>query len=103
MMVEDMKNITVKDKDKITGLIKALIPEAKIYLFGSRARGTHSPFSDIDIAVDAGEVLPLIAVDEAKSIMAASNLLYHVDVVDLNNIPDEMRSIILEEGILWNH
>ncbi len=98
-----MKNISLKDKNKITGLISALIPNARIYLFGSRARGTHSPFSDIDIAVDAGEELPLVAVDEAKSIMSASNLIYHVDVVDFNSIPEEMRTAILQEGILWKH
>ena len=100
-MVQAMENITAQDRDKITRLIIALIPNAKIYLFGSRARGTHSPFSDIDIAIDAGEELPLVTIDEAKSVMAASNLLYHVDVVDLNSIAEDMQSLILQEGIAW--
>ncbi len=61
-----MDNIGTEDRTKITGLITALVPKAKIYLFGSRARGTHSEFSDIDIAVDAGEALPRVVIDEAK-------------------------------------
>jgi len=100
---KNMDTIPLKDKDKITGLIKVLIPKARIYFFESRARGTHSPLSNVDIAVDAGEELPLVAIDEAKSIMTASNLIYHVDVVDFNNIPEKMRTAILQEGILWKH
>lgn len=91
------------DQAKITGLISALVPQARIYLFGSRARGTHSPFSDIDIAVDAGQPLSRVVIDEAKSIMQASNIMYHIDVVDMNRVPDEMREAILKEGILWKH
>lgn len=98
-----MKNIMPEDQAKITGLISALVPDAKIYLFGSRARGTHSPFSDIDIAVDAGQPLPRVVVDEAKSIMQASNIMYHIDVVDMNRVPEEMRKSILKEGIIWKH
>lgn len=98
-----MKNISLEDKHKITALITALLPNAKIYLFGSRARGTHSPNSDIDIAIDAGKALPIVTIDEAKSIMAASNLIYHVDVVDMHSIAEDMRTAILQEGILWTH
>ena len=98
-----MENISSEERAKIIGLISALMPSAKIYLFGSRARGTHSPFSDIDIAIDAGEALPRVTIDEAKSIMQASNIIYHIDVVDMNRIPNEMRYAILQEGILWKH
>ncbi len=98
-----MKNITENEKKKMIDLIVALIPDAKIYLFGSRARGTHSSTSDVDIAIDGGEKLPLVAVYEVKSIMAASNLVYRVDVVDLYRVSDDMRSTIKQEGILWEH
>ena len=97
-----MPNITEAEKKKIIGLLTVLVPEVKIYLFGSRARGTHSPHSDIDIALDAGEALSLAAIDEAKSVMAASNLIYRIDVVDMNRVSDDMRSVIMQEGILWD-
>ncbi len=98
-----MKTISDADKKKIIGLLSALVPDAKIYLFGSRARGTHTEYSDIDLALDAGAKLSLVAVDEAKSIMAASNIIHRVDVVDMYRISEGMRADILQEGILWEH
>lgn len=98
-----MDTIAPAEKRKIIGLIAALMPDVKVYLFGTRARGTHSSISDIDLAIDGGEKLALSAIDEAKSILAASNVVYRVDVVDFNRIPEDMRSVILQEGILWKH
>jgi predicted nucleotidyltransferase len=47
----------IKEKEIIIRLLDALFPGVKIYLFGSRARGTHRPTSDIDLALDAGREL----------------------------------------------
>ena len=38
-------------KKIITEIIKKELPEASIFLFGSRARGDNSPGSDVDIAI----------------------------------------------------
>ncbi len=46
-------------KDKIIKVIEIFYPNAKIYLFGSRARGTNEEQSDIDIAIDAGLPIPM--------------------------------------------
>jgi len=39
-------------KNKRISILSVLFPNAKIYLFGSRARGTHEQKSDIDLAID---------------------------------------------------
>ncbi len=96
-----MKEIKIEDHNKIVGLISALMLNTKIYLFGSRARGTNSPVSDIDIAVDSGVPLSRVALDEAHSILQASNIIHHIDVVDFNRIPEKMRTAILHEGKIW--
>lgn len=93
--------IDQKSKAKIIALISALIPEAKIYLYGSRARGTNSQWSDIDIALNAGKVLPQLSIGELNDIMIASNLPYKVDIVDFNAISDTMRNIIDQEKVIW--
>ena len=35
-------------------------PEAKFYIFGSRARGKFREYSDVDIAIDCPDLTPTI-------------------------------------------
>ncbi len=98
-----MKNLDEKIKQKIVSVISVLIPEAKIYLFGSRARGTNSERADIDIALDAGKPLLPRDVDEVKSMFKESNIMYKIDVVDFHQISKLMRNEILRERVIWSN
>jgi hypothetical protein len=51
--------------------------------------------------VDTGKKLERIATGEARDMINEAHILYDVDVVDLQNIPNEMKQNILKEGILW--
>jgi predicted nucleotidyltransferase len=88
-------------KNKIVGILKVLFPEAKIYLYGSRARGDYSEFSDIDLAIDAGANKERLDVEEALAVLDGLRIIYKIDVIDLNYVSDEMRSKILKDGVLW--
>lgn len=90
-----------KTKDKIVGIISVLIPEAKIYLFGSRARGNYKKYSDIDIALDAGKPLPIQDVDEVKSMLNESNIIHLIDVLDFHSVNTAMQEAIMKEKIIW--
>ncbi len=98
-----MKNISgdVTQKDLIIRMLSALFPGVKIYLFGSRAKGTHKFESDIDLALDMGRQLDISEIAMAKNVLEAVNILRKVDVVDLNSVPAGFRMNILKEGILW--
>jgi len=94
--------VSEEHKSKIIALINALAPQAKIYLFGSRARGKNAEWSDIDLALDAGSALPESVIGELNSIMEASNLPYKVDVLDFHhNISELMRQEILKDKVVW--
>lgn len=71
-----MVNTGIKEqyKEKIIGILSTLFPQAKVYLFGSRAEGKYSEFSDIDIAIDAGKKIEYVHIDEANSMLANSNI-----------------------------
>lgn len=73
-----------------------------LFFFGSRTLGTQRQGSDIDIAIDMGTKLERCNIGEARDMLNASNMPYHFDIVDLYGVPDEMRKIILKEGIVWN-
>ena len=64
---------------------------------------TNTARSDVDIAIDAGKLLPRTTIDEAHSVLQASNLMYRVDVVDLHQLDEEMRNAIMKKAIVWAH
>jgi predicted nucleotidyltransferase len=71
-------------------------PAYKIFLFGSRARGTAHERSDIDIGIEGPVPVPY---DVLASIMAEieeSPTLYSVDVVDFKRAPEQFRAVALE-------
>lgn len=68
----------------------------KIILFGSRARGTNSERSDIDLAVSGGNALDFYYDVEEQ---AWTLLLF--DVVDLDRgISNELRAEIDRDGVI---
>jgi predicted nucleotidyltransferase len=96
-----MNQLDEKIKQKIVAVISALMPQVNIYLFGSRARGTHAQWADIDIALDGGKELPRADVDEIKSMFKESNILYRIDVVDFHSVTPLMQQQILQDRIIW--
>ena len=68
----------------------------KVVLFGSRAKGTNSKISDIDLAVYGGNVAMFsLAVEEEV------RTLLMFDVVDMNRkVSDELRSEIDKYGVV---
>ena len=93
--------IDEESKRKIVAVLSALFPQAEIYLFGSRARKTHSQWSDIDITLKEDKKISRYAIGEAVSMLGASNMPYKIDVVDFNSVTDDMRKSIEDEGVLW--
>ena len=93
----------VDQQETIIKLLTVLFPESKIYLFGSRARGTERPESDIDIAIDNGARIPFLELAKARNIIEALYIPQKIDIVDVTAVPQEMRDIILREGIVWKN
>jgi predicted nucleotidyltransferase len=88
-------------KDKIIGLLKTLFPTASIYLYGSRARGTHARSSDVDIGIDNGQKIDLLKVFEANQLMEALVTPLKIEVVDLHAIPEAMKKLVDKDKVLW--
>lgn len=90
-----------EDKDKIIRLLNALFPEVKIYLYGSRARGSYREWSDIDLALDIGSVIEMRHLGEARRILQESSIMYKVDLVDVHKISEDFKNHISKDFILW--
>jgi len=88
-------------KKKIIKIIRMDLPDCKIYLFGSRARGRHSEGADIDVALDNGSKIDYRIVWELHDLIESTTIPVFVDVVDLNSVDKEFREHVLSEAILW--
>lgn len=68
----------------------------KVILFGSRARGTNSERSDIDLAISGGNALEFYYDVEEKA-----HTLLMFDVVDLDKgISEELQAEIKKDGVI---
>lgn len=91
----------LEHKPSIIKIIAAFYPDAKIYLFGSYARGTEKQGSDIDVAIDTGRRLNLHERQFLWNLLDALPTAQRIDLVDMHAIPDNMRDSILKNGIPW--
>lgn len=57
---------------------------AKVWIFGSRARGDSQPFSDIDIMVDSDSI-SRSKLESIREYFQKSNFPYKVDLVHIND------------------
>jgi predicted nucleotidyltransferase len=77
--------------------------ECAMYLFGSRAAGTHAAVSDFDIAILAAEDISR-ELSQARDMLELSNIPFTVDLVDLRAAPAALGRQVQEGGILlWKN
>lgn len=90
-------------QEQILRALEYHFPEAKVILFGSRARKTHAQGADVDIAVDCGNKIPIREITRARITLENLPISLTVDLVDFHNIPKILQETILNEGVLWKN
>ncbi len=75
-------------------------PKQRIYLFGSRARGSASEYSDYDIAIDSDTPIHK-ELCRIKTLIEDSNIPYKVDLIDLSQAP-YLAEKLRKEGVVWH-
>jgi len=88
-------------KPELLSIIARYAPQCKVYLFGSRATDQHSCYSDIDIALDNGQLIPANIFGNIRDAITSSNIIYFVDIVDLHAVSSIMKVDIEKTGVLW--
>lgn len=71
---------------------------ARVWLFGSRARGDHKPFSDIDIMVESNVDLRG-PISEIQEILTESSLPFKVDLVQDRDFAISYRPGYLQDRV----
>ncbi len=78
-------------------------PEAEeVWLFGSRAKGTHQKGSDIDLAIKGSACNPGLALAIANQANEELPIPYQVDIVDYSSIDNpNLKDHIDRVGVLF--
>ena len=74
---------------------------ARVFLFGSWARGTQRRYSDIDVAILPQDPIPPGLLLELEEQLDAAPILHPVDLVDLSHAPASLQERVLAEGVPW--
>lgn len=90
-----------KFKTIILNIVEKHMPNAKVILYGSRARQQHKEGSDIDIALDLGQKIDRAQILKVINDLDDSLLPVEFDVVDFNSVSESMQSEILKDGVVW--
>ena len=75
---------------------------ARVFLFGSRARGAATRTSDIDIALVAEVPLANDTLAKIREALEESTIPYFVDVVDMSATDEAFRKQALAGAVPWN-
>ncbi len=74
---------------------------ARVFLFGSRARGDARRTSDIDVAILPEGPIPDGLLARIRDELEESLVPFAVDLVDLRDAPTGLRERALQEGTEW--
>ncbi len=85
---------------KIVEIVSKYIPDCRIYLFGSRAKGTARKNSDFDIAVDCSSKIPFSVMAKIEGELEELPTLKSFDLVDLSLASDDFKETVIRTGVV---
>ena len=91
-----MIDVSADDLAVLRQFFAAFIPGAEVRAYGSRVKGTAWKFSDLDLAIVTPNGLPPRVLNNLRGALAASDLVFRVDIHDWTHISPEFRAIIEE-------
>ncbi len=95
-----MKNIIIEEKDKkvLSAVLTQTLPEGiKVFVFGFRVKGTSKQYADLDLALEARDIIEQQIIDNLNIALENSLLPFKVDVIDLKNIDIDFYNAISKD------
>jgi predicted nucleotidyltransferase len=86
-------DLGLRDREILLSLLEHYVPNTVIWAFGSRAKGTARPWSDLDLVVFTGaEDSPQVSL--LKEALEESNLTFRVDIFPWEPLPENFKKSI---------
>ncbi|WP_429945674.1 nucleotidyltransferase domain-containing protein [Bibersteinia trehalosi] len=92
--------LTEQEKSIILAILQQHIPSREVWAFGSRVKGTHKPFSDLDLAIIGNQPLSL---DEHAILAEAFDdapLNFKTDILDWAITSESFRQIVQQKYVV---
>lgn len=84
----------------VQGILQKHVPQCEVWAFGSRAKWTAKPYSDLDLAVICDQPLSLAVSAALADDLSESDLPWKVDIVDWATTSDSFRLIISQDKVV---
>lgn len=101
-MTGSIPDIEVKEEHWkiVQNILQKHVPDLSVWAFGSRARWSAKPYSDLDLAIMTNEPLPLTVSAAIAEDFSESDLPWKVDVVDWATTSKSFRQIIANDKVV---
>ena len=76
-------DLSPEHRAQVLGIIRQRLPDARIWVYGSRATGRARRYSDLDLMLDGSEPIPLRIRGDLDEDFDESNLPIIVDLHDM--------------------
>lgn len=95
--------VTPQEWQTIQHLLEQHVPHLEVWAFGSRARGTPKPYSDLDLALISDQPVGLPTLAALAESFSESDIPYKVDLVDWAMASASFRPIIEQGKVVIRH
>lgn len=92
--------LTAGQLQEVSQILQSHVPELEVRVFGSRAKGTAKPYSDLDLALMTHSPLTLAQQALLNEAFDESNLPFKVDLVDWAATSAAFQSLIMVDSVV---
>jgi len=85
---------------EVIRIIAKYLPDARVHLFGSRARGTAKPYSDFDIAIEWKEKILFYTMARIREELDKLPTLKSFDLIDLKRVSSSFVETVRKTGVI---
>ncbi len=84
----------------VRDILQRRVPAHEVWAFGSRAKWSAKPYSDLDLAVVTEQPMPLAVSAALADDFSESDLPWRVDVLDWATTSESFRKIIARDKVV---
>ncbi|MEO5794579.1 MAG: nucleotidyltransferase domain-containing protein [Rhodoferax sp.] len=88
------------DWAEVLRILREQVPQLEVWAFGSRARRTAKPYSDLDLAIISRQPLSLEQLASIHDAFDTSDLPVRVDIVDWASTSEAFRAAIARDKVV---